>query len=111
MPQQQEQGPCILVVGIVLGVLGFAFNVWFLMGIGGFLFIIGICIIIQEANKVKTESAPQPVAQPVAQPAPQPVAQPVPQPAPQHRLEQKFCPHCGAKASGDICSDCGSPID
>ena len=106
MPQQQNQGQCILVMGIVLLALGVIFWVWFLIGIGGFLFIIGICVISQQ-QKAASQPAPQPVAQPAAQLAVQPVAQPAPQP----HLEQKFCPHCGAKTSGDICSDCGSSID
>ena len=34
MPQQQNQGQCILVMGIVLMALGVIFWVWFLIGIG-----------------------------------------------------------------------------
>jgi hypothetical protein len=102
-PQQQQQGPCLLVFGIILAALGFVFDVWFLIGVGVFLFIIGICVISQEANKAKTQTAPEPVAQPAVQPAAQP--------APQPRLDQKFCPHCGAKTTGEICSSCGSKID
>ncbi len=119
MVEQQEQGPCVLLfLAIVLGVLGFVFNVWFLIGVGGFLFILGICLIIQEANKPKTtvaqptsQPAQQPVAQPAPQPTPQPAPQPTPQPAPQPQMEQEFCPHCGAKTTGKYCTQCGSEID
>ena len=106
MAQQQDQGPCFLVIGIVFFIVGLWW-LWPLAFIGGLFFFIGLCIICQEQNKAKTQPAPEPVAQPAAQP----VAQPVAQPAPQPHLEQKFCPHCGAKTIGDICSDCGSPID
>ncbi|MEE9574042.1 MAG: hypothetical protein V3W20_13390 [Candidatus Neomarinimicrobiota bacterium] len=101
MPQQQQekQATCFLVMGIVLAALGFYFWVWFLMAIGGFLFIMGICLIIQLANKPKTTEA-QPAAQPVAQPAPAPINE-----------AHLFCPHCGAKTTGKYCTSCGSEID
>lgn len=118
MPQQQEQAPCFLVIGIVFFVVGV---VWFwpLAVFGGLFFIIGICIICQEQQKATAKAAPQtltqpvaqPTPQPVAQPAPQPVAQPAPQSAPQPQMEQKFCPHCGAKTTGKYCNECGSEID
>ncbi|MFX1392042.1 MAG: hypothetical protein ACFFAH_00575 [Promethearchaeota archaeon] len=115
MPQKQEQGPCFLVMGIVLGAVGFLWW-WPLMFLGGFFFIMGICIIIQEANKPKTQTTAQPTAEPVAQPAPQPVSQPISQPEPRSVPVQmpeyhKFCPHCGAPATGRFCSDCGTEID
>ena len=123
MVEQQEQGPCVLLfLAIILGVLGFVFNVLFLMGVGGFLFILGICLLIQAANKPKTTETQlisQPAQQTIAQPAPQttpqlapqPVPQPAPQPAPQLQMEQKYCPHCGAKTTGKYCTECGSEID
>ena len=107
MPQQQEQGPCMVVFGIVLMAVGFLWW-WPIMVFGGFLFIMGICMITQEANKAKTQTTDQPAAQPVAQPAPQPVAQPAPAPI----IEaHRFCPHCGAQTTGKYCTTCGSEID
>jgi len=99
MPQQQQQGPCMLVFGIVLMAIGF---VWFwpMMLFGGFLFIMGICIITQEANKAKAQTTAEPAAQPAAQPAPAPVIE-----------AHKFCPHCGAKTTGKYCTSCGAEID
>ena len=107
MPQQQ-QGPCFLVMGIVLMVVGFWWF-WPLAVMGGIFFIIGICVISQEANKAKAQTQP---AQPVSQLATQPVSQPVAQPAPAPVTETaRFCPHCGAKTTGSYCSECGSEID
>ena len=115
MVEQQEQGPCILLfLAIMLGAIGFFFNVLFLMGVGGFLFLIGICLIIQEANKPKstgTQPTSQPIQQPITHQAPQPISQPAPQPAPQPQMEQKYCPHCGEKTTGKYCTQCGSEID
>jgi len=103
LPQQQQQGPCFLVMGIVLLVVGFWWF-WPLAVMGGIFFMIGICLISQQSKTTASQTAQQTAQQPVAQP----VAQPAPVQIPE---SHQFCPHCGAQTKGKYCTACGSEID
>lgn len=108
-----DQGPCFIVIGIVIIVM--TLIIWwspFFLIIGiGFIFG-GICLSQQQVKRTTAASqAPSYQAQPAVEQS-NPVA-PVPAP-PQAVIESekaKFCPHCGSPVTGDYCESCGANID
>ncbi|MFX1257477.1 MAG: hypothetical protein ACFFAN_06445 [Promethearchaeota archaeon] len=109
-----NKGPCFIIIGIVLIVLGFIFRggLWLLAIIGGFFIIFGIYSIAQkskEASSIQPSTQQQIIGQNNQQKAPHQTKE-------KEIIEQSpqtppFCPLCGAPAAGSFCSNCGSQID
>lgn len=112
-----DQGPCFIVIGIVIIVA--TFIIWFspfflLIGIG--FFMAGICLSHQKkkgaayTTPLTSYQQQTGVQQPtqnvsIATPQPQP-------PQPVKEIEKhKFCPHCGNPAAQNFCENCGAKID
>lgn len=104
---------CIVAGGGFLLVVGIIFWVWFLIVLGAAVFIIGAIVHSQSQKTMSSQqSKAQTVPQQVVQPTQQQVAPPAPQPAPAQSIESaQFCPNCGAKTTGDTCSECGEIFD
>ena len=108
-----DQGPCFIVIGIIIIVMTFViwWNIFFLIiGVG---FIMGgICLSQQKVKKTafisqSPSNQPQPAVQ---QTAPSTPAPPPPQPVKEPE-KAKFCPHCGSPATENFCKSCGVKID
>ncbi|MBD3256429.1 MAG: hypothetical protein GF383_15130 [Candidatus Lokiarchaeota archaeon] len=123
-------------IGLILAVVGFLFGFWFLIIIGGIMFLTGLCTLGKTSKVSKTSTASsslpnQPIGestelsksagteslsttQPnVSKQAVEPVngmAKKVPSELSESSLPQ-FCPHCGARTTSAYCPDCGSKLD
>jgi len=108
----EEPGPCLIVIGIVMAVFDvIIIESGYLVYVGGFLIFLGIMIAITTNNArqktIKTRTIqPQPTQQVVQEPLQQ-VRMPSPPPPEVH----KFCPFCGTKTASKFCPECGQEID
>ena len=113
--EENQQGPLLLVAGIVLIIIDWTLLAWFpslmLTYVGICLICSGCCRTSRASRGGYSSSYKAPQYSPAPAPAPQQPAY-IPAPAPQ-TVEEKasYCPNCGATVKGNFCPECGSQID